>query len=76
MRFIPLKPQRLYCQNCEDTYSLPQNGTIKLYKEIRCPLDNFELVLFSLGKWESELLYLFRIGMDIVTGVLYVVWYD
>lgn len=49
MRFIPLKPQRLYCQNCEETYSLPQNGTIKLYKEIRCPLDNFELVLFSLG---------------------------
>lgn len=49
MRFIPLKPQRLYCQNCEETYSLPQNGTIKLYMEIRCPLDNFELVLFSLG---------------------------
>ena len=49
MRYIPLKPQRLYCQNCEETYSLPQNGTIKLYMEIRCPLDNFELVLFSLG---------------------------
>jgi DNA topoisomerase-3 len=37
------------CQNCEETYSLPQNGTIKLYKELKCPLDNFELVLFSLG---------------------------
>jgi DNA topoisomerase III len=49
MRYIPLKPQRLYCPHCEETYSLPQNGTIKLYKEIRCPLDNFELVLFSLG---------------------------
>lgn len=49
MRYIPLKPQRLYCPFCEDTYSLPQNGTIKLYKEMKCPLDHFELVLFSLG---------------------------
>ena len=49
MRYIPLKPQRLYCPWCEETYSLPQNGTIKLYKELRCPLDQFELVLFSLG---------------------------
>jgi DNA topoisomerase-3 len=49
MRYIPLKPQRLYCPTCEETYSLPQNGTIKLYKELKCPLDNFELVLFSLG---------------------------
>eukprot|EP00607_Mallomonas_marina_P006656 CAMPEP_0182435572 /NCGR_PEP_ID=MMETSP1167-20130531/76539_1 /TAXON_ID=2988 /ORGANISM="Mallomonas Sp, Strain CCMP3275" /LENGTH=790 /DNA_ID=CAMNT_0024626779 /DNA_START=237 /DNA_END=2606 /DNA_ORIENTATION=+ len=49
MRFIPLKPQRLYCPTCEETYNLPQNGTIKLYKELRCPLDNFELVLYSLG---------------------------
>jgi DNA topoisomerase-3 len=39
MRYIPLKPQRLYCNSCEETYSLPQNGTIKLYKELRCPLD-------------------------------------
>ena len=49
MRYIPLKPQRLYCATCEETYQLPQNGTIKLYKELKCPLDNFELVLFSLG---------------------------
>ena len=48
MRFIPLKPQRLYCPTCEETYSLPSNGTIKLYKELKCPLDQFELVLFSL----------------------------
>ena len=26
-----------------------QNGTIKLYKELKCPLDDFELLLFSLG---------------------------
>lgn len=34
-------------------YSLPQNGTIKLYKELRCPLDQFELLLFSLGNSEK-----------------------
>lgn len=53
MRFIPLKPQRLYCPTCEETYNLPQNGTIKLYKEYKCPLDKFELVLFSLGNTAS-----------------------
>jgi len=49
MRYIPLKPQRLYCPTCNETYGLPPNGTVKLYKELKCPLDNFELVLFSLG---------------------------
>jgi DNA topoisomerase-3 len=49
MQFIPLRPVRLYCQTCEETYSLPQQGAIKLYKEITCPLDGFELVLWSLG---------------------------
>ena len=49
MRYISLRPQRLYCQTCEATYPLPQNGTIKPYMELKCPLDNFELVLFSLG---------------------------
>jgi DNA topoisomerase-3 len=53
MRFIPLKPQRLYCAQCEEAYALPQNGTIKLYKELKCPLDGFELVLFSLGNSEQ-----------------------
>lgn len=27
----------------------PQGGSIKLYKELACPLDGFQLVLFSLG---------------------------
>ena len=62
-RFIPLKPTRLYCPICEETYSLPQNGkimvrtlpnptdrrTTQLYQEKTCPLDGFELLLFSLG---------------------------
>lgn len=49
MKIIRTRPQRLFCPTCNETYSLPQNGTIKLYKELTCPLDNFELVLFSLG---------------------------
>jgi DNA topoisomerase III len=53
MRYIPLKPQRLYCTTCEVTYNLPQNGTIKLYKELKCPLDGFELVYYSLGNSEK-----------------------
>ena len=34
MKFVPLRPQRLFCPTCNVTYSLPQNGTIKLFKEV------------------------------------------
>ena len=37
----------MYCAHCNETYSLPQGGTVKLYKEIKCPLDEFELLMFS-----------------------------
>lgn len=47
--YFQAKPSRLHCSHCDDTYSLPQNGTIKLYKELRCPLDDFELVLWLSG---------------------------
>jgi DNA topoisomerase-3 len=43
VRYVSAKPQRLYCPTCEDTYSLPQNGKIVLYKELKCPLDKFEV---------------------------------
>ena len=37
----------MYCPYCNQTYSLPQGGSVKLYKEIKCPLDDFELLVFS-----------------------------
>ena len=49
MQYIPLRPTRFYCQTCEQTYALPQGGAIKAYKELHCPLDGYELVLFTLG---------------------------
>uniref|UniRef100_A0A673WG20 DNA topoisomerase n=1 Tax=Salmo trutta TaxID=8032 RepID=A0A673WG20_SALTR len=49
MKYIQAKPSRLHCAGCDETYSLPQNGAIKLYKELRCPLDEFELVLWTSG---------------------------
>ena len=49
MKYVQAKPSRLHCASCDETYSLPQNGNIKLYKEIKCPLDDFELVLWSTG---------------------------
>jgi DNA topoisomerase III len=33
---------------------VPQGGTIKLYKGLTCPLDGFELVLFSLSGSDGE----------------------
>lgn len=49
MKYIPAKPVRLYCSQCDETYSLPQNGNIKLFKELKCPLDEFELLSWSMG---------------------------
>jgi len=43
------RPSRLYCPTCEDIYALPQGGAVKQYKGLACPLDGFELVLFSLS---------------------------
>ena len=30
MTHITLKPERLYCHRCEETFSLPQNGAIRV----------------------------------------------
>lgn len=49
MKYISVRPARLYCPTCEDVYPVPQGGTVKLYSGLTCPLDGFELALFSLG---------------------------
>jgi len=47
MNLIDKKPVRLYCRHCDEAYQLPSGGTVRLYKELTCPLDGFELVLIS-----------------------------
>ncbi|KAH8739347.1 DNA topoisomerase III beta-1 [Cryptosporidium ryanae] len=37
-------PQKLYCSYCDIYLNIPQ-GSLKLYKELKCPLDDFELLL-------------------------------
>ncbi|KAB1203333.1 DNA topoisomerase 3-beta-1 [Morella rubra] len=54
MKYISMQPSRLYCGTCEEVYYLPQKGTIKLYKELSCPLDNFELLIFSMPGPEGK----------------------
>ncbi|XP_073954639.1 DNA topoisomerase 3-beta [Choristoneura fumiferana] len=49
MRYIQAKPTRLHCSHCDDTYGLPQNGTVRIYRELKCPLDDFELLSWSTG---------------------------
>ncbi|KAG2490592.1 hypothetical protein HYH03_010985 [Edaphochlamys debaryana] len=49
MKYISARPQRLYCNTCEEVLALPQGGSIKLYKSLVCPLDGYELLLFSLS---------------------------
>ena len=62
MKFIQAKPSRLHCSNCDDTFTLPQNGNIKLYKELKCPLDDYELVLWTTGVKGKVMLYISKSG--------------
>lgn len=57
MKYVPQKPQRLYCSNCEQTYSLPQNGSIKVFKDDKCPLDNFALIQYQSAVNEKEFVF-------------------
>lgn len=49
MKLITTRPVRLYCPTCNMTQSLPSNGTFRTHKEMRCPLDNFDLLYFNGG---------------------------
>ncbi|KAA3673979.1 DNA topoisomerase III [Paragonimus westermani] len=49
LKLIENRPQRLHCPICNETYTVPQNGTIRLYKDVRCPLDDFALLLWTQG---------------------------
>ena len=50
MKLVEAKPKRLFCSTCDETYNVPQqNGSLKLHQELKCPLDDFELVYFSAG---------------------------
>mmetsp|Transcript_30608 Transcript_30608/g.54729 ORF Transcript_30608/g.54729 Transcript_30608/m.54729 type:complete len:860 (+) Transcript_30608:77-2656(+) len=44
---VDRKPVRMFCKQCDRIFKMPQNGQMKLYKELKCPLDNFELVLVA-----------------------------
>ncbi|VUZ53848.1 unnamed protein product, partial [Hymenolepis diminuta] len=49
LKLVESLPHRLHCPFCADTYSVPQNGSIRPYKETKCPLDDFELILWTQG---------------------------
>lgn len=47
MTFINKAPMRIICKHCSTEYSLPSGGVIRSYKELKCPLDNFELLQYQ-----------------------------
>ncbi len=50
MKLVEAKPRRLFCSTCDETYNVPQqNGSFKLHQELKCPLDEFELIYFTAG---------------------------
>lgn len=50
MKYVSTSPPRLYCNTCDDTYDLPMKTNVKLYQELKCPLDEFELVMCTTGR--------------------------
>lgn len=54
MKMIVAKPQRLYCLSCKETFSVPQRGIIKLFKEIKCPIDGFEILYMQSDRNERS----------------------
>eukprot|EP00727_Mastigamoeba_balamuthi_P002805 m51a1_g12521 putative dna topoisomerase 3-beta-1 (925) ;mRNA; f:67-3603 len=58
MSLISRRPTRLYCETCQKTYTLPQGGIIKeTGKGLVCPLDRFELVMYTSGPGERTRAY-------------------
>ncbi|VEL35536.1 unnamed protein product [Protopolystoma xenopodis] len=55
MKLIESRPQRLHCPQCNQTYSLPQNGSIRQHKQDKCPLDEFELLVWTQGSKSKAL---------------------
>jgi DNA topoisomerase-3 len=49
MKLIIAKPCRLHCASCDETLTVPQNCNIRLYKELKCPLDEYELLYCTTG---------------------------
>jgi len=49
MKLVVAKPARLHCASCDETLNVPQNCNIRLYKELRCPLDDYELLYCTTG---------------------------
>ena len=43
------RPPRLYNKLTEEVYSLPQGGVVKAYGGKTCPLDGFELCIYTTG---------------------------
>jgi len=49
MKLIMAKPVRLYCASCHETLSVPQDCDFRVYKELCCPLDDYELLYCKTG---------------------------
>ncbi|XP_055640990.1 DNA topoisomerase 3-beta [Toxorhynchites rutilus septentrionalis] len=49
MKYIQSKPSRLHCSQCDETYTLPTKGIVRVYRELKCPLDDFELLAWING---------------------------
>lgn len=49
MKYIQTKPARLHCSHCDETYTMPAGGVVRVYRELKCPLDDFELLAWTNG---------------------------
>ena len=69
MKHIAALPPRLYCATCDDTYDLPPKTHVKLYKEFKCPLDDFEMLMCSTGQTSLVFYFVIALGRASVKDV-------
>ena len=49
LKLVETKPVRLHCSTCDETFAVPAGGVIKEFQENKCPLDDFQLLIWSAG---------------------------
>jgi len=47
LKVVDRKPVRMFCNQCDRIFKMPQSGQLKEYKGLECPLDNYGLVMVA-----------------------------
>lgn len=49
MKYIAMRPSRLYCPSCEEVHALPQNGHIKVWFLIQQDVSTLDTLKYQIA---------------------------